>query len=112
MNRHPEMAMLIPRLRWAARQGGTTVEEALRDIQEEAGTYPSRKRHLMALEFYLADILGHPVDEWLNATGRATNYAGLLDQVKYNLGDSPFLFVTFSYDRMLEAPSRTSSCTP
>jgi hypothetical protein len=102
MNRHPEMSMLIPRLRWAAEKGGKSVEEALREIQEEGDTYPSRKSHLMALEFYLSDILSHPVDEWLAATGRATNYAGLLDQVKYCLGDSPFLFVTFNYDRMLE----------
>jgi hypothetical protein len=102
MNRHPEMSMLIPRLRWAAEGSGKAVEEVLREIQEEAQTYPLRKSHLMALEFYLADILNEPVTKWLMSTGRATNYAGLLDQIKYNIGDSPFLFVTFNYDFMLE----------
>jgi hypothetical protein len=102
MNRHPQISMLIPRLRQAAEKGGATIEEVLRDIQEEAETYPRRKSHLMALEFYLSEILDQPVTSWFMSAGGATNYAGLLDQIKYSIGDSPIMFVSFNYDRMLE----------
>jgi hypothetical protein len=51
MNRYPQISMLIPRLRQAANAGGKTIEEVLREIQEEVDTYPERKSHLMAMEF-------------------------------------------------------------
>ena len=104
MNRHPQMSTLIPRLRRASQAAsGKTVEAVLRDIQDEATGYPQRKSHLMALEFYLSEIIDLPVTDWIMAAGRATNYVELLDQIERTDPRPPLLFVTFNYDRMLES---------
>jgi hypothetical protein len=104
MNRYPQMSMLVPRLRRASNgKDGRTIEETLRNIQAEAEVYPQRKSHLLALEFYLADVLETPVNEWIESVGRATNYAELLDQLAGISLGSALLFVSFNYDRMLES---------
>lgn len=105
MNSLPQIAPLIPGLRRAAAvEGGKTVEEVLREIQEEVDTYPLRKSHLMALEYYLAEITNTPVWGWVHKAGGVTNYAELLDQIEQvDGGRSRSLFVTFNYDAMLEA---------
>ena len=104
MNRWPQVAGLIPRLRRAvAVHGGPTVEEVLREIQEQADRYPRRLSHLVALELYLAEITDVPIWDWLHAAGSSTNYAELLDKIEQAYGgDSGALFVTFNYDTMLE----------
>jgi hypothetical protein len=104
MNNWPQIAPLIPRLRRASTaESGQTVEEALREIQEEAADYPQRISHLIALENYLAAITDTPIWEWIHSAGSSTNYAELLDQIEqFYGGKSPALFVTFNYDAMLE----------
>ena len=57
MNQYPQMSALVPRLRRASQLSGNTIEASLRHIQEETDVFPRRKSHLMALEFYLSDIL-------------------------------------------------------
>jgi hypothetical protein len=101
MNEYSQMSAIVPRLRRAA-ESGLAIETQLRDIQTEADSFPPRRSHLMALEFYLSEILDGPVRQWIRAAGRATNYAELIDQILRNTRDNPSLFVTFNYDRMLE----------
>lgn len=102
MNRWPQVAPLISRLRTATARGGA-VEEVLREIQEEADRYRRRLSHLMALEYYLANILDAPIWEWLHAAGGSTNYVDLIDKIELAYsGESEALFVTFNYDSMLE----------
>jgi hypothetical protein len=103
MNKFPQMSALVPRLRRASKTvSGKAVEEALREIQDEAEGYPERYSHLMALEFYLAEILDGPITQWTSSVGGATNYVELLDQIKRSFVNPPLLFVNFNYDRMLE----------
>jgi hypothetical protein len=102
MNDYRQMSALVGPLRRAA-TGGGDIEAALRELQIQADKFPPRKSHLMALEFYLSDILDGPVSEWLRSAGRATNYVELLDQIERTASDNRHLFVTFNYDRMLES---------
>jgi hypothetical protein len=103
MNQYSQMSALVPRLRRASQgNDGRTVEQVLREVQMEADTFPMRKSHLMALEFYLSQILDSPVASWIIDAGRATNYVELLDQIERVPLDQPPLFVTFNYDRTLE----------
>jgi hypothetical protein len=104
MNQWPQVAPIIPRLRRAvAVYGGSTVEEVLREIQEQADKYPRRLSHLMALEYYLAEILNNPTWKWIHAVGGSTNYVELIDKIeKAHDGESESSFVTFNYDFMLE----------
>jgi hypothetical protein len=102
MNRWPQVAPLIPRLRTATAHGGA-VEEVLRKIQEEADKFRLRLSHLMALEYYLINILDRPIWKWLHAAGSSTNYVELVDKIERAYGgESGALFVTFNYDLMLE----------
>jgi hypothetical protein len=105
MNQWPQIAPLIPQLRRATtEQGDQTVEEVLRAIQEQAETYPQRISHLVALEYYLAEITNTPIWEWFHNAGGSTNYAEVLDQIEQvQYGKNRSLFVTFNYDYMLES---------
>jgi hypothetical protein len=110
MNKWSEMAGLVPRLRQAVvNRAGPSIEETLREIQDEADEFPWRRAHLLALRHYLSEILDRPCETWLEAAGRATNYAGLVDQLGQRRGrdsDPNWLFVTFNHDRLLEAAMR------
>jgi hypothetical protein len=102
MNRWQRISMLIPRLRLAARGNGVAIETTLREIQAEADDFAERRSHLMALEFYLREILDTPMVNWLQAAGRATNYSGLFDQLGRAEMARDSLLVTFNYDELIE----------
>jgi hypothetical protein len=94
--------MLVPRLRVAAQGDGVAIEATLREIQAEADNFIARRSHLMALEFYLREILDMPVGSWMQAAGRATNYSGLFDQLGRAGKAQDSLIVTFNYDELIE----------
>jgi SIR2-like domain len=89
-------------LRLREPQNGRSLEEELQCLQGEAVGNPERLRQLLAVRYYLRDLLSEVTENWLKRT-RFTNYAQLIDQImQFRRGDEPVCLVTFNYDRLLD----------
>lgn len=91
------VGQLLPRNNWS-------VEDALQRLVQDAKKNQSRRQQLTAIRFYLQSLLDYLTSQWLNETGGATNYGGLIDQIENHRTDpDPICFVTFNYDTLLES---------
>jgi hypothetical protein len=96
---HPQFAGQIQRLRDA----GNQVEQELEHIAARAQADPTVVRELMAVRYYLRDVIRGSQDKWNNLTFGADNYATLLGRIRaWQRDTDPVYFVTFNYDTLLE----------
>lgn len=75
------------------------VEEILEQFRVEAEDNVERRRQLLALQYYIREIIVACQTDWLRKTHRVTNFRTLVDQVQ---GCPEVCFVTFNYDVLLE----------
>lgn len=96
---------LVVDLRRRLTARGTSLEHELDLIQGQAddGDEPAA-RGLMALRFYLLELLTHSSREWPRSGFGTTNYHWLVDRLDRwaRLSGEPVLYVTFNYDALLE----------
>lgn len=76
------------------------VEQVLEQFREEAEHDTERRRQLMAIRFYLRDLIKGCERGWVNNTFGVTNYRTVLDEIR---SVSRTCFVTFNYDTLLES---------
>ena len=104
--RFPACQPVIPYLRNPA--AGTSVEQALEQLQVQAEKYPPGLRQLTAIRYYLHFIIWECETRWERIHKGVTNYATLLDQIERRRRPLEHVcLVTFNYDRMLESAFRT-----
>lgn len=103
-DRYPQFHEVIPEL--LPRPGGT-IEDALQRLQDEGGRNPRRKPQLLAIRYYLKDLLSFLSANWLSQVGGVTNYAALIGQIQnHRKDDEPVCLVTFNYDTLIESALR------
>ena len=99
-SRYPQMLPIVPYLRAL---GEKSVEEILEELEIEGQNFVKRRAQLLAVRFYLHDLLSECTRQWLTDSGRITNYRTLLDQIaKHYQTEEPIPLVTFNYDMLLE----------
>ena len=92
---------VVPQLRNVSPE--RSLESELDLVLQEAKKYPSRHGQLLAIRFYLQEILSGCVDRWQVVNHGVTNHRALIDRIRLVLGEeAPVCFVTFNYDMMLE----------
>lgn len=103
VDRYPDFRPLIIRLRRAVGKG-LGVEEALREIQDEASASALRARQLLAVRFYLRWIISEYVNPYPAQAHGLTNHVSLVDSLQHWRIESKawVSFITFNYDNLLE----------
>ena len=100
-DRYPQFHEVIPEL--LPRAGGS-IEDAMQRLQDEAARNPRRKPQLLAIRYYLKDLLSFLSTNWLSKVGGVTNYAALFGQIQnHRKDDEPVCLVTFNYDTLIES---------
>jgi hypothetical protein len=102
IERYGECRPIVPLLRNL--QQGSTVERVLYGLQRQADVNPGRHRQLIAVRYYLRDILVDCQSLWAEQHYGVTNYAALVDTIHQWRCETKedVCFVTFNYDTMLE----------
>lgn len=85
-------------------RGDVRVEQKLAKFEEEAKTFPPRRRQLAAIRYYLHEMLWKCEDRWAIEHRDITNHATFLDAVERWRFEKreKVCVVTFNYDRMIE----------
>jgi hypothetical protein len=103
--RYPSSKPAIVALRRALSEDpDCPIESAIGDLYETAAGNPERARHLLALRFYLCDLVETLSNEWWDQFHGFTHYTELLDRIgawRHETGE-PVVMVTFNYDRLLD----------
>ncbi len=100
LKRYEECHGIIPHLR-DKRSG--SVEQVLEKLRNEIPEKARRTAQLIAIQFYLRDIIRDSQNLWVNRTRGITNYTALLEQVEHRRQpDETVCLVTFNYDTMIE----------
>ena len=96
-----QLLCVLDRLR--ERPNGVSLEEQLETLQEEGVTYPKRLEQLVAIKFYLQNVLFNCGASWAHQAGQATNYVAMLDRIDHwrHLHDDQVAIVTFNYDLLI-----------
>lgn len=80
-----------------------SVEQQLELYLDQASADPERARQLLSVRYYLHDLFRMVSAEWLKLTNGVTNYATLIDQIRYlNTTGEPVCLVSFNYDLLLD----------
>jgi hypothetical protein len=80
-----------------------SVEDVLQGLQDEAKAYPEGQRQMVAVRYYLRDVLWECSKQWPLVAKELTNYRSLLDQIaRQDRTADPIVLVTFNYDTLLE----------
>jgi SIR2-like domain len=80
-------------------RGKRSLEEVLQELSESKTA--ERPRQLMAVRYYIRDIIHHCCKDWLAEINCITNHKTLVDQI-LEYEKERILFVTFNYDELLE----------
>jgi hypothetical protein len=80
-------------------EGKENVEEILERLRVESENDQERERQLLAIKFYLRELINLSTSQWLDRTHGVSNYQALLDQVRTY---PRVCFVTFNYDTLIE----------
>ena len=76
------------------------IEEVLEKFREQSENDPECRQQLLALQYYIRDVIRTCESHWGTRTHGVSNYRTLLDQIrKY----PQVCFVTFNYDTLLES---------
>lgn len=103
LDRLPQCAWLVGELRKSI-SSGAAVEQELELHRDSADDYPPLKRQLLAIQFYLQQVLWECGRKWQLYSHGVTNYADLLlrlDRWRHQATEQISL-VTFNYDLLLE----------
>ena len=80
-----------------------SVEQVLEKFRNEIEEDSRRITQLIALQFYLRDIIRHSQGRWQQRTQGITNYTALLEQLEHRRKpEETICLVTFNYDTMIE----------
>lgn len=104
-NKYPASrpAIVLLRDEMAANPAGL-IEEAIGRFSEDASKDPERARHMLALRFYLWELIATETQTWWDGLNGFTHYANLLARLgrwRARTGESAVL-VTFNYDELLD----------
>jgi hypothetical protein len=103
LNEHRKARFAVDRLRAAVKAGADVEQELekMRDLADRDSFYHS---HLMAIRYYLRDLIGTTELTWSQEKGGVTNYVRLVGQVREWARDAneAVCYVTFNYDMLLD----------
>jgi len=95
--KYGRMLSVVPLLR---ERDGRSVEQTLERLKAQSVRFPNRINELLAVQFYLRDVLSRCGAEWKQQSKGVTNYRTLFGEIaKYQ---QRVLIVTFNYDLLLE----------
>lgn len=77
----------------------SNIEEELEKFRARAESDPDTARQLLALQYYIRDVIRECESRWSARTHGVSNYKTLLDQIRTH---PEVCFVTFNYDTLLE----------
>jgi hypothetical protein len=103
--RYPSSRPAIVSLRRAlAESPNTPIESAIGSLYQAAAANPERAKHLLALRFYLCDLMDTVSKNWWSRFHGFTHYAELLDRIGAwrSTTNERVVLVTFNYDQLLE----------
>lgn len=101
IKKYNKLTHILPYLRESV--FGGSVEQALESLQAQGVDCPERRRELVAVKFYLADLLMEITDKWDAHTNGVTNYAPLVAEIlRLDRSSDEVCLVTFNYDLLLE----------
>lgn len=108
---YPKLRGILPFLRRP--QSGRTVEQQIERYLDEASNDQERIRQLFSVRYYLNDLFRLVSDGWLRHTNRVTNYAALIDQIRYlKTASEPVCLVSFNYDLLVDHAINPSGVIP
>ncbi len=100
ITKYPQCHPIVPNLRT---RHGKSLEDVLQNFQAEADSYPARVSQLLAVRYYIRDVIESCSNPWLSEVDGITNHVSLVDQIQHwQKPDEAVLFVTFNYDELLE----------
>lgn len=101
---YPALKQIWSRLH--IRRDANTVEDVLFELQKDALHNPARHEQLVAVRYYLQELIDTCEQRWYRGRPVPTNMIGLLDQIENERAKQPNrafpAFVTFNYDRLIE----------
>lgn len=104
-NKYPASRPVIVLLReHMAANPDALIEDAIGRFSEAASADPERARHMLALRFYLSELIATETQQWWDRLNGFTHYADLLarlGQWRSSSGE-PIVLVTFNYDELLD----------
>jgi hypothetical protein len=106
-----EGAGLIGQIRGRIASQGGGVEEALEHFADEAARgHPETIRALVAIRYYIAEVIARCANSWSRDHGRVTNYRILFHWLELWRAshDDKALLVTFNYDELLDEALESS----
>ena len=103
LRRYPAVLPLVARIRRVVR-AATPLESALSRLRDESETYTKRFPQLLAMQFYLRDIIARCTSEWSRGAYGVTYYQELVDRIEQwrTSKSERVCYVTFNYDTLLE----------
>ncbi len=103
LQKYPQISAIAADVRAAvAVDASTNVEEIIERQQARWDSSEAVRRSLIALRFYLRDLIRDIGSRWLEANSGVTNYSLLIDTVQRDLNGTDVVVVTFNYDTMFE----------
>ena len=104
-SKYPSSRPAIVRLRQAPRDRPTLlIEQEIGNLYQEASTNPERVRQLLALRFYLQDLIESETNKWSELFHGITLYTNLLERLGTwrSRSREPIVLVTFNYDTLID----------
>lgn len=102
--KYPALMQVWSRLQ--QRSHDSTVEDVLAELQSEERHNPDRHRQLVAVRYYLQELIHTCEQRWYRGHPVPTNMMALLDEIEnarqISHGREHAAFVTFNYDRLIE----------
>jgi len=96
---YPEIQAILPNL--PPRASGS-VEAALDEMAGEQERHPERGRQLLAIRFYITQIIRESQKRWCEEHHGELNHAALFDLLDLYRGSEEVGIVTFNYDTLVE----------
>ena len=103
LRRFPECAAVIDDIRSSV-AAGEQIEQKLAELEAESSFNPYWSLHLLAIRYYLRDVVLHSTLNWMEQCAGVTNYARLVLRLAMwsEATRKRVAYVTFNYDNMLE----------
>jgi hypothetical protein len=98
LNSYSQVQPIVPYLR---ERGTRSLEEVLQELYENTENHPGRARQMLALRFYIRDVISECSKGWLKDVDGVTNHKTLVDQILERPSERTLL-VTFNYDELIE----------